>query len=100
MVSGARVIGLSLVTAATGFVLGFLLLGQTEVQPVASFVLGCTGAIVGTVAGAAYGRAAGVSPRFLRIDYNAAPLTSAYTSRIRLVIFSCRNCSVKRSRPV
>jgi hypothetical protein len=49
----ARIIGLSLMTAALGVLLARVFFSAYSDRVIASFVLGCTGAIIGAVAGAA-----------------------------------------------
>jgi hypothetical protein len=49
----ARIIGLSLLAAAVGAWLGFVLFGQHSDWSGVSLVLACVGSIVGAVAGAA-----------------------------------------------
>ena len=48
----ARIIGLSLATAALGIAVGYILFGQTYDCTGICFCLGCVGAVVGAVAGA------------------------------------------------
>jgi hypothetical protein len=49
----ARIIGLSLATAALGIVLGYAILGQNSADCTGvCFLLACVGAVVGAVAGA------------------------------------------------
>jgi hypothetical protein len=49
----ARIVGLSLLVAGMGAGLGYALFGQSRDGPGISLLLGCVGAIVGAVAGAA-----------------------------------------------
>lgn len=50
----ARILGLSLLTAGFGAGLGFVLFGGHSDSTGVSFILGCIGAIVGALAGAAH----------------------------------------------
>jgi hypothetical protein len=49
----ARIIGLSLLTAALGVALARVFFSAYSDQAIASLVLGCTGGLIGAVAGAA-----------------------------------------------
>lgn len=49
----ARILGLSLLTAALGAGLGFVLFGEKSDASGVALLLGCVGAMIGAVAGAA-----------------------------------------------
>ena len=49
----ARILGLSMVTAGLGALLAFVLYGQYSDWTGVALFLGCVGAIIGTIAGAA-----------------------------------------------